>query len=115
MARAPRPIRTRRASSSIVFSPAREGTKPRACRCFTKSHTMDPKTVVRVAVVVCLAGTVLACAIDVARFHRTSEHAAELKQDTDDPLPAELARCKVLKADTANDSGCKAAWATSRE
>jgi conjugative transfer region protein TrbK len=75
---------------------------------------MDPKTVVRTAAVVCLAGTVLACAIDVARFHRTSEHAAELKQDSDDPLPAQLARCKALKADTANDSGCKAAWAESR-
>jgi conjugative transfer region protein TrbK len=76
---------------------------------------MDPKTVVRAAAVVSLAGTVLACAIDVARFHRTSEHAAELKQDGDDPLRAELARCKALKADAANDSGCKAAWATSRE
>ena len=75
---------------------------------------MDPKTVVRAAAVACLAASVLDCAIDVARFHRTSEHAVELKQDSDDPLTAELARCKALKADTANDSGCKAAWAKSR-
>jgi conjugative transfer region protein TrbK len=74
---------------------------------------MDPKAIVRAAAVVCLAGSVLACAIEVARFHRTSEHAAA-KQDSGDPLTAELARCKALKADPANDSGCKAAWAKSR-
>jgi conjugative transfer region protein TrbK len=74
---------------------------------------MDLKAVVRAAAVVCLAGTVLACAIDVARFHRTSEHTAA-NQDSDDPLIAELVRCRALKADTANDSGCKAAWAKSR-
>ena len=69
----------------------------------------------RVAAVVVLAGALLACAIDVARLHKdsASSHASAAGQN--DPLAGELARCKSLGSEAANDAACKDAWAKSRE
>jgi conjugative transfer region protein TrbK len=76
---------------------------------------MNPKIVVRVAAVCLLASAMIACAIDVARLHRDRDASASPTGESGDPLTAELARCKALGAEAANDAACKAAWAKSRE
>ncbi len=70
---------------------------------------------VRAIAVILLAGSVLACAVDLARHDPESQPPPPATDDTDDPLAAELARCKALGAQAANDATCKAAWAKSRE
>jgi conjugative transfer region protein TrbK len=75
---------------------------------------MDPKIIARAAAVILLAGTVLACAVELARLDRTSESSAPELDDNRDLLAGELARCKVLGDDAAHDVACKAAWAQNR-
>jgi conjugative transfer region protein TrbK len=74
---------------------------------------MDPKIIARAAAVFLLAGSVLACAVEVARLDPTPSLSA--MDGNIDPLAAELARCKALGAEAANDDACKRAWAKSRE
>lgn len=76
---------------------------------------MTPDTLTRSAAIVLLAGTMLACAIEVGRLGKTSEPTVVQTRDTDDPLTRELARCKALGNDAANDAACKAAWKKSQE
>src|SRR5438270_14090340 len=76
---------------------------------------MNPKIVFRIATVLLLAGATIACAVDVARFHRDRQPSASSTSETSDPSAAELARCKALGVEGANDAACKAAWAKSRE
>jgi conjugative transfer region protein TrbK len=75
---------------------------------------MDPKIIARTAAVVVLAGTVLACAVELARLDRTSESSAPVAHGTMDLLAGELARCKTLGAEAAHDAACKVAWAQNR-
>jgi conjugative transfer region protein TrbK len=76
---------------------------------------MDPKIIARAAAAILLAGTVLACAVEVARLGRDSGPSTSATDIHVDPLAAELARCKALGAEAANDDACKRAWAKSRE
>ncbi len=76
---------------------------------------MDPRMFVRAIAVILLAGSVLACAVEVARLGHGSEPAEPTSQDNNDPLAAELARCKALGAEAADDTHCKAVWAKNRE
>ena len=76
---------------------------------------MDPKIIVRTLAVILLGGSVLACAVDLARRDPESKPPPPATDDTIDPLAAELGRCKVLGAEVADDTACKAAWAKSRE
>jgi conjugative transfer region protein TrbK len=75
---------------------------------------MDPRVIARAAAVILLAGTVLACAVELARQDRTSESSVPAAHDKIDALAGELARCKVLGAEAAHDVACKAAWAKNR-
>jgi conjugative transfer region protein TrbK len=75
---------------------------------------MDPKIIARAAAVILLAGTVLACAVALARQDRTSESSVAATDDKIDALAGELARCKALGAEAAHDAACKAAWAQNR-
>jgi conjugative transfer region protein TrbK len=75
---------------------------------------MDPKIIARAAAVILLAGTVLACAVELARQDQTSESSLSAVDDRMDPLARDLARCKVLGAEAAHDAACKAAWAQNR-
>jgi conjugative transfer region protein TrbK len=75
---------------------------------------MDPTIIARAAAIVLLAGTVLACALELARQGRTLESPAPAVHDETDPLGGELARCKALGAEAAHDAACKAAWAQHR-
>jgi conjugative transfer region protein TrbK len=75
---------------------------------------MDPKIIARAAAVILLAGTVLACAVELARLDRTSESSAPGVDNNRDLLAGELARCKALGAEAAHDAACKAAWAQNR-
>jgi conjugative transfer region protein TrbK len=75
---------------------------------------MDPRVIARAAAVILLAGTVLACAVELARQDRTSESSVPAADDKIDALAGELARCKVLGAEAARDPACKAAWAQNR-
>jgi conjugative transfer region protein TrbK len=74
---------------------------------------MDPKLIARVGAVILFAGSVLACAVEVARLEPIP--AVSAKDGNIDPLAAELARCKTLGAEAANDGACKRAWAKNRE
>jgi len=76
---------------------------------------MDPRSGMRVAAVVVLAGAMLACALDVARIHRDGQLSAASANTASDPLATELLRCKAPGTDAANDAACKDAWAKSRE
>jgi conjugative transfer region protein TrbK len=75
---------------------------------------MDPTIIARAAAIVLLAGTVLACAGELARQARTLESSAPAVHDEMDVLGGELARCKALGAEAAHDTACKAAWAQHR-
>ena len=75
---------------------------------------MDPKIIARAAALILLGGTVLACAVELARQSRTIGSSTSAADDNMD-LPAnELARCKALGAEAAHDAACKAAWAQNR-
>lgn len=76
---------------------------------------MDPKIVAHAAAIILLAGTVLACAVEVARLDRWSAPSVSAMEGNIDPLAAELARCKALGVQAANDDACKRAWAKNRE
>jgi conjugative transfer region protein TrbK len=75
---------------------------------------MDPKIIARAAAVILLAGTVLACAVELARQDRTSESSVPAADDKMDALADELARCKALGAEAAHDAACNSAWARNR-
>ena len=74
---------------------------------------MDPKILARAAAVILLAGTVLACALELAQQGRTLEPATTTAEDNMD-LADELARCKALGREAEYDAACKAAWAQNR-
>jgi conjugative transfer region protein TrbK len=76
---------------------------------------MNPETLTRSAAIVLLAGTVLACAVELGRLGNTSEPSAVTATNADDPLTRELTRCKALRERAADDAGCKSAWKESRE
>jgi conjugative transfer region protein TrbK len=75
---------------------------------------MDPKIIARAAAVILLGGTVLACAVELARQTRTLGSATSAADDTMDPLANELSRCKALGAEATHDTACKAIWAQNR-
>jgi len=75
---------------------------------------MDPKIIARAAAVILLGGAVLACALELAWQGRTLESSLPAAHDNMDPLANELARCKALGAEAANDAACKAAWSQNR-
>ena len=75
---------------------------------------MDPKIIARAAAVILLAGTVLACALELAQHDLTSQPSAPMTDDKMDPLASELARCKVLGTEATHDAACNAAWAQNR-
>jgi conjugative transfer region protein TrbK len=76
---------------------------------------MDARMFPRVGAIVLLAGTVLACAVQLAPQDHGSQPSASSTSENNDPLAVELARCKALGTDAANDAACKAAWAKSRQ
>jgi conjugative transfer region protein TrbK len=75
---------------------------------------MDPKILARAGAVILLAGTVLACAVELAQRDLTSQTSVPMTDDKMDPLAGELARCKALGAEAVHDVACKAAWAQNR-
>ena len=75
---------------------------------------MDPTIIARAAAIVLLAGTVLACALELARQDLTSASSLPAVDDKMDRLVGELARCKALGAEVAHDTACKAVWAQNR-
>jgi len=75
---------------------------------------MDPKIIARAAAVILLGGTVLACAVELARKSRPLGSSTSAADDNIDPLANELSRCKVLGVEAAHDTACKAIWAQNR-
>jgi conjugative transfer region protein TrbK len=75
---------------------------------------MDPKIIARAAAVMLLGGTVLVCAVELARQSRTPGSSTSAADDNMDPLANELSRCKALGAEAAHDTACKAIWAQNR-
>jgi conjugative transfer region protein TrbK len=75
---------------------------------------MDPKIIARAAAIIPLAGTLLACAVELAQQDLTSKSSAPAADDKMDPLDRELARCKALGAEAAHDAACNSAWTQNR-
>jgi conjugative transfer region protein TrbK len=75
---------------------------------------MDPKIIARAVAVILLGGTVLACAVELARQSRPLGSSTSAADDNMDPLANELSRCKALGAEAARDIACKAIWAQNR-
>jgi conjugative transfer region protein TrbK len=74
---------------------------------------MDPKVIIRAIAVTLLAGSVLACAIEVGRLG--AEDKPKLSaNDPGDSSSAELLRCTRLGAQALKDASCQAAWAKNR-
>jgi len=76
---------------------------------------MNSKTILRVATLIVLASTIMACAVDVARLHRASSSSVSSPANQNGASDAALDRCKALGAEAAKDLDCKNAWAKSRE
>ena len=77
---------------------------------------MSFKIVVRGVAYIVLAVALLATAI--ALNNRQYQPASTLESapsSAEDDLDAELARCKALRTEAANDAGCKAVWQAGRE
>ena len=77
---------------------------------------MSFKIVIRGVAYVVLAVALLATAI--ALNNRQYKPAGSLQAEpasAEDDLCGELARCKALGTEAANDAGCKAVWQASRE
>ncbi len=75
---------------------------------------MDPKIIARAAALILLGGTVLACAVELARQSRTIGSSTSAADDNMDLLANELSRCKALGAEAAHDAACKAVWVQNR-
>ena len=75
---------------------------------------MDPKIIARAAAVILLGGTVLACAVELARQSRTLGSSTSVADDNMEPLAHELSRCKVLGVEADHDTACRAVWAQNR-
>jgi conjugative transfer region protein TrbK len=75
---------------------------------------MDLKIIARAAAVILLGGTVLVCAVELARQNRTLGSSTSAADDNMDPLAVELSRCKALGAEADRDTACKAIWAQNR-
>jgi conjugative transfer region protein TrbK len=80
------------------------------------SATMDIAIATRGVAYVALAGVLLAVAITFndQRYPATPARKTELSP-TVTPLDAELARCKAIGAEAANDVVCKAVWDANRQ
>jgi conjugative transfer region protein TrbK len=74
---------------------------------------MDPKIIIRAIAVALLAGSVLACAIEVGRFGAADRPNPSTSGGAD-PSSAELLRCTRLGAQSLKDASCQAAWAKNR-
>jgi conjugative transfer region protein TrbK len=77
---------------------------------------MSFRTVMRSLAYLVLAVALLAIAIALNnRQYPTASALQAEPSSTADNLDAELARCKALGTEAANDAGCKAVWQASRE
>ena len=77
---------------------------------------MDGKMLARLGAVVFIAIAVTATAIDMARKDEPSApRPASALQPPADPLRETLRRCQQRGEAAANDAGCLAAWAESRD
>jgi conjugative transfer region protein TrbK len=74
---------------------------------------MDPKIIIRAVAITLLAGSVLACAVEVGRLG-TADNPKPSTSGGVDPSSAELLRCTRLGAQALKDASCQAAWAKSR-
>jgi conjugative transfer region protein TrbK len=75
---------------------------------------MDPNIIIRTIAITLLAGSVLACAIEVGRFG-AADNPKTSTSGSVDPSSAELLRCTKLGAQALNDAACQAAWAKNRK
>ena len=75
---------------------------------------MDPKITIRAIAVALLAGSVLACAVEVGRWG-TGDTSGPLASDRSDPSAAALLRCTKLGTQARTDAACQAAWAKNRQ
>ncbi len=77
---------------------------------------MSFKIVIRGVAYLVLAVVLLAIAIALNNRHYSPADALQAEpSSTPDNLDAELARCKALGTEAANDASCKAVWQASRE
>ena len=77
---------------------------------------MSFRIVIRGVAYVVLAVAVLAAAIALNnRQYQPSSALESAPSSAEDDFDAELARCKALRTEAANDAGCKAVWQASRE
>ena len=75
---------------------------------------MDPKITIRAIAVALLAGSVLACAVEVGRWG-TENTSDPSTSDRSDPSATELLRCTKLGTQALTDAVCQAAWAKNRQ
>ena len=73
----------------------------------------DPQILLRAVAVIALIAAALAAAVQLDRERAPERGATD--QSADDPLRAELERCRTITPeDLATDAACQAAWAESR-
>ena len=73
----------------------------------------DPQILLRAVAVITLIAAALAAAVQLDRESASERSAGS--PPTDDPLRAELERCRTITPeDLATDAACQAAWAKNR-
>ena len=73
----------------------------------------DPQILLRAVAVIALITAALATAVQLDR--ETAPKSSVNTPSTDDPLRAELERCRTIALeDLATDTACQAAWAENR-
>ena len=77
---------------------------------------MDVKRITRGLAYVALAGAILVAAIALNNRQYTTRHVSNAERSaTSGAFDGELARCKALGAEAADDAVCKAIWQANRE
>jgi conjugative transfer region protein TrbK len=76
---------------------------------------VDAKMLARTAAVALLAGAIVTAVVTLHDRGEDNKQPPAPAAEGNDPLVSELARCKALGIEAANDASCQAAWAESRK
>ena len=76
---------------------------------------MEPRTILRAAALAMLGAVLLATAVAVHREPETPAPVSRVAPERKDNVSSELTRCRSLGLAAADDAGCRATWARTRE
>lgn len=75
---------------------------------------MDPRIIIRAVAIILLAGSVLACAVEVGRLG-AGDKSNPSTSGGGGPSSSELLHCTKIGAQALSDAACQVAWAKNRQ